>query len=191
MSHNNTGNFINTGNYNTGYRNTGYRNIGNYNTGNCNTGNFNTGDYNIGTCNTGDYNSCDNETGFFNSEKSDTIRVFNKPCLLDQWKSADKPSFIKFPLTKWIIEDYMSDEEKMENQNYKTTGGYLKTYTYKEAFQEAWNNASDEDKELLYNLPNFDPKVFEEISGIKVNNVISSLDDEITINGVVYVRKLK
>ena len=62
----------------------------------------------------------------------------------------------------------MSDIEKEENPAHKTTGGYLKVYDYKEVFQNSYNQASEEDKELLLELPNFDADVFFEISGIDV-----------------------
>jgi hypothetical protein len=84
------------------------------------------------------------------------VRVFNKPCNRKDWEDADKPSFLYFSLTEWI-----SDENKAE-------GGYLKTWGYKEAFQQSYNNASDSDKALLLKLPNFDADVFFEISGIRI-----------------------
>lgn len=64
----------------------------------------------------------------------------------------------------------MTEQEKTENPTYKTTGGYLKVYKYKEAWLKAWNSATEEDKQLLYALPNFDAEVFKEISGIDVND---------------------
>ncbi len=63
----------------------------------------------------------------------------------------------------------MTDQEKKYNPSCETTGGYLKVYEYQEAWRIAWDNATDEDKELLYKLPNFDADVFKEISGIDVN----------------------
>lgn len=47
-------------------------------------------------------------------------------------------------------------------------GGYLKKYGYKEAFQKSYEKASEEDKKAVKKLPNFNSKVFEEISGIKL-----------------------
>ena len=180
----NTGNY-NTGNRNTGYRNTGQRNTGqrntgNYNVGDCNTGDYNTGRYNTGDCNTGDcntggwntgdcntggwntgdcntgysntgnyntgysntgsWNICDRSSGFFNTV-NDTINVFNKPCKIATWEAANKPSFICF----------------------------APVGTYKESWRKAYDGASDEDKLLLVELPNFNAKVFYEISGIMVD----------------------
>lgn len=62
----------------------------------------------------------------------------------------------------------MTDDEKKNNPQAETTGGYLKTFDYKEAWRQAYDNADKKDIELLKALPNFDAKVFEEITGIKV-----------------------
>ena len=79
------------------------------------------------------------------------------------------PDFIYFSLTLWVDESKITDQEKIDNVEFATTGGYLKVLTYKEAWLNAWNNATEEDKELLYALPNFNAEVFKEISGIDVN----------------------
>ena len=63
----------------------------------------------------------------------------------------------------------MSYAEKKENKEAYTTDGYLKTYEYKEAWQRSYEKATDRDIALLKALPNFDAKVFEEITGIKIN----------------------
>jgi hypothetical protein len=143
----NTGNW-NTGDYNTGDYNTGHSNTGDYNTGDSNTGHRNTGDYNTGNwntgnwntghSNTGDWNICNGETGFFNSIESKTIRVFNKEILREVWINTKKPIFIRFELKG----------------------------DYKESFIKSFKDTTKEDVDLLLKLPNFDYKVFEEISGI-------------------------
>ena len=84
---------------------------------------------------------------------------------------------IKFPkflydikLTKWVYEKNATiDEEQKYAVEIKTQGGFLKTLSYKEAFQEAWNNASKEEREQIKQLPNFDADIFYEISGIRVS----------------------
>lgn len=156
---------LNIGSYNTGYRNTGSYNTGNRNTGDSNTGRCNTGDYNAGTRNTGDRNTGDSNTGdwntgsyntgdyntgdwnkgnrntgFFNTIDPD-IQVFNSPCKRENWENANKPGFIYFDLNG----------------------------TYEESWRKAYDSASDEEKLLLVKLPNFNAKVFQEISGIMVD----------------------
>ena len=148
---------------NTEKNNTGYSNTGNRNTGNSNTGYRNTG-----YRNTGNWNTTNQETGYFNTTQSDIVRVFNKDCPRGAWDNADKPSFLYFNLTEWIPDTDMTDKEKIDNETFHTTGGYLKTYEYKEAFQKAYSEASQEDKDKLLKLPNFDAEVFKEISGIDI-----------------------
>ena len=175
----NTGD-CNTGDCNTGDWNIGSRNTGNWNTGDCNTGDWNIGDWNIGSrntgysntgySNTGNWNTVNKETGFFNTVQSETIRVFNKNISVDAWDNSEKPELLYFGLTEWIGADDMTDAEKLENPTHETTGGYLREYGYKEAFQKSYNEASKEDRALLLRLPGFDADVFFEISGIDVRN---------------------
>ena len=144
--------------------NTGYKNAGDYNAGDRNSGYRNTGNFNAGA-----FNATDRETGFFNSTSSKTIRAFNKECSMKDWENAEKPGFIyDINITEWIDESEMTDVEKEENESYKTTKGYLKEYTYKEAWANAYKKASESDIELLKALPNFDAEVFRDISGIDI-----------------------
>ena len=62
----------------------------------------------------------------------------------------------------------MTDDEKKENPKFYVAKGYLKEISLKESWKIEWEKASEEDKELLKNLPNFNAEVFEEISGICV-----------------------
>ena len=202
--HRNTG-YSNTGNSNAGYSNTGHWNTGDRNTGGCNTGYSNTGDWNTGDCNTGDrntgysntgerntgnWNTCDKEVGFFNTKQHEKVRVFNEWVYRDVWDNADKPSFLYFTLTEWVYEFDMTDQEKIDNNTFHTTGGYLKSYEYKEAFQKSYNEAPQEEKDMLLKLPNFDADVFKEISGIDVGK--ASCDGKtVVIEGVEYELKRK
>ena len=70
----------------------------------------------------------------------------------------------------------MTDKEKKENPNFKTRNGYLRTIDYKEAWEIAYDNASDKEIELLKKLPNFDAEVFKEITGIDVSNKIHTIE---------------
>jgi hypothetical protein len=62
----------------------------------------------------------------------------------------------------------MTDEEKKADPYFYIRGGQTRRRTYKEAWALVWGKASPLDKELLVKLPNFDPAVFLEISGIDV-----------------------
>ena len=160
--------YSNSGNSNSGYRNSGYSNSGDSNSGNSNSGNSNSGYSNSGNSNSGDFNSCDYETGFFNSNQSEIINVFNKPCKRSIWNNSNKPDFIYFDLNIWISFDNMTEKEKIKYPKAFVCNGYLKTLDYKEAWQNACLNASKKEIELLKALPNFDADVFEEITGVKV-----------------------
>jgi len=137
----NTGN-RNTGHWNTGHKNTGNSNTGDWNTGHWNTGNCNTGNWNTGNSNTGNWNTGDWNTGYFNTVTPEEILVFNKPTKSEEWGDWDIPDFLFFNLTEGL--------------------------DYKEAFQKSYNEASEEDRKKVFNLPNFDADVFFEISGIDV-----------------------
>ena len=173
----------NTGYKNTGDRNTGDRNTGDCNTGNCNTGNCNTGDRNTGDRNTGDWNTGNRNTGYMNTNKP-TVRMFNKETGL-KYGEINFPNYWFFNLMEWIYEDDMTEQEKEEHKaEYKITGGYLKVYDWKEAWKKAWDNASVEEKEATRKLPNFDAKIFEEITGIKIDEPTTI--KEIIVDGKKY-----
>lgn len=174
---NNTSNY-NTGDFNVGYRNSGDYNTGNYNTGDFNTGSYNTGSYNIGgnntgycntgNYNTGNYNSCDYSTGFFNSAEQ-PIYFFNKETALTRsdlfnLKGLEVASLLE--LSEWVYASNMTEKEKQQHPEYKTTNGYLKIYTYKQAWTNLWKKLNKEEKQAIKDLPNFDKKVFKEITGI-------------------------
>ena len=168
----NTGN-CNTGSWNTGDCNTGNCNTGNYNTGNCNTGNRNTGDYNTGNRNTGDWNKSSFNNGCFMTEEP-TIMMFNKPTSWTHqtWYGSDARYYLnQIPrdVVRWIFESDMTDEEKENHPEYKTTGGYLKVLVETECAQMWWDNANEEVKQCILNLPNFNADIFKECTGIDVN----------------------
>ena len=134
----------------------------------------NTGDYNTGNRNTGDYNtgvfiSCDFSNGvfctiepkipIFNMQSNITLEEFYK----SKWWYAIKSS--TFPLAEWV---YYTEEEKQLDEDKRNIGGYLKANTYKEACQKWWDGLTDENKEIIKSLPNFDNEIFEEITGIKI-----------------------
>jgi hypothetical protein len=158
----------NTGYWNTGDWNTGSRNIGDRNTGYRNTGDYNTGDWNTGDWNTGYWNKGDWNTGMFNVDEPNA-RFFGKESnvkMSEFINSEAMPSYCDFVLTVWIEESMMTDEEKEDNPTYKTTGGYLKSFDYKEAWAIFWEKTSEENKKKFLNLPNFCPTIFKEITGI-------------------------
>ena len=168
----NTGDY-NTGDRNTGNRNTGDFNTGSWNTGNLNTGSFNTGDWNTGNYNIGDWNKSSFNNGCFMTEEP-TIMMFNKPTswTYQTWYSSDARYYLnQIPryVVRWIFESDMTDEEKENHPEYKTTGGYLKVLVETECAQMWWDNANEEVKQCILNLPNFNADIFKECTGIDVN----------------------
>ena len=136
-------------------------NTGLFNTGDMNSGYSNTGDMNSGNRNTGMFNKCSYSNGFFNT-KEPTVNIFN----VDSGMTASEFYISKyyvalisspFILTKWI-----------EDESKGLIGGYLKEYTFKEACQNWWNKMSDENKEIIKSIPNFNAEIFKEITGIEV-----------------------
>ena len=170
--------FCNTGDWNTGDRNTGdwntgNRNTGDRNTGDRNTGDWNTGDRNTGNRNTGDWNKSSFNTGCFNTEEQ-KITLFNKPSDItyNDWLRSDARYLLnQIPkdVVEWVYKEDMTDEEKAANPTYETTGGYLKVLNESECSQLWWGSLSDFQKNYIKSIPNFDAEIFEQCTGIKVD----------------------
>ena len=100
--------------------------------------------------------------GFLNTDEP-RIRIFNK---YTSKKNIDFPSYFYFGLCLWINVEYMTEDEKKEYWWYKTTGGYLRTTSYKEAWRRSFDKATKEEVQQTIKLPNFNYDLFEEITGI-------------------------
>ena len=86
-----------------------------------------------------------------------------------EWEEMEvRQIMYNIDLTIWVPASIMTDEEKAAHPKYETTEGYLKTIALHEAWANFWGNLSDDKKKLFTDLPNFDAKKFEEITGIKV-----------------------
>ena len=135
-------------------------------TGLCNTGNRNTGNRN-----TGDWNSTSFSSGFFNSEEQELF-FFNKPTSLKRDELSNLKGLIvlrwNYENNWWIYSENMTEEEKRNHPEHETTGGYLKNVDFKTACKMMWDKLDDDEKQAVKELPNFDADVFEEITGIKV-----------------------
>jgi len=171
----NTGD-CNTGDCNTGDRNTGYRNTGNRNTGDCNTGyrntgNWNTGDWNTGNRNTGNWNTGDRNTGFF-STITPKATLFEKPTDMPFDEINEIPGIQilnwNYENNWWICSDNMTEEEKAAHPEHETLGGYLKSIPFKDACALMWKNLTNDEKEKVKAIPNFDSDIFYRITGINV-----------------------
>ena len=163
----------NSGNYNSGHYNSGNYNSGDGNSGDYNSGNYNSGDYNSGSCNSGDWNKTKFSSGCFNTESS-KIFLFNK---LSDWTREDwLDSDARYILMDcpsnalaWVWDYAMSKEEKQQYTEYSVTGGFLDNVKRKKERQEWWNNLTEEKRNIVISLPNFNKDIFKEITGININ----------------------
>ena len=172
-----------TGNRNTGNHNTGSCNTSDWNTGNRNAGDWNTGNYNTGSCNAGDWNAGDWNYSSFNSGCFNTsehkILMFDEP---SDWTYRDwlnsKAYWILFGMPKdvttWVYACDMTDEEKAAHPEHVTTGGYLKKLDERNVAQDYWNSLSENQKQVILSLPNFDKEKFYQCTGIRVDGDIDA-----------------
>lgn len=133
----------------------------------------NTGKDCTGLCNTGDWNKSSFNTGCFNTEEQ-KITLFNKPSDItyNDWLRSDARYLLnQIPkdVVEWVYEEDMTDEEKAANPTYETTGGYLKVLNESECGQLWWGILSDFQKNYIKSIPNFDAEIFEQCTGIKVD----------------------
>jgi len=183
MTNNNSGynnsGHCNSGHWNSGGRNSGHCNSGHWNSGHWNPGDNNSGDNNSGDNNSGGRNSGNNNSGHWNpgdynsgylNLDTPNIRIFGKETSISL-NEIVFPSFFYFELTTWVSDEDMSDKEKEAFPSYVTTGGYLKTREYKQAFIESYEKATPEDRALVEKLPNFDADIFFQISGIRIGKM--------------------
>ena len=73
---------------------------------------------------------------------------------------------IRLNVTEWVSYEDMTDEEKSQNLDCAITNGYLRKKNYRDAWQEFWETLDEHSKNLIKTLPNFDPGVFHEITGV-------------------------
>ncbi|HNH07735.1 MAG TPA: hypothetical protein PK683_04480 [Leptospiraceae bacterium] len=142
---------------NTGLNCTGYGNSGNGNSGNGNSGDWNSGYWN---------------SGFFNS-KTPVCSIFDDPTNLthDDVFKSEWYLYLRnlyFPLNIFVLEEKMSKKEKEKYPHCVTLGGYLKTLTYKEAWGIALKDISENEKNILRSIPNWDAEKFYEITGVRI-----------------------
>ena len=155
----NTGLF-NSGSYNSGSCNSGSCNSGSYNSGSYNSGSYNSGSCNSGSCNSGNYNSCNYSNGVFCNQEDKDIRIFNKPSgmsLEEFWNSEYSKALQSEPLEL----TYWDDKNKK-----------LKCRSYKDACAIWWSKLTEKNKKIIQEIPNFDPEIFFDITGIDVKEDI-------------------
>ena len=163
--------YCNSGNWNSGNRNSGSWNIGDRNSGSWNIGYRNTGNYNVGSWNCGDFNKTYNAVGCFNTQDRQLF-FFDKPTdmTFDQWRVSKAYRLLNqgdLDPVIWIPLKDMTELEKKQHPESYTTGGYLKVC---DTNIEWWNNLTNEEKDIIKSIPNFDPDKFYKITGIRVED---------------------
>ena len=99
--------------------------------------------------------------------------MFNKPSdwSYRNWLNSDVRYLLnQIPknVVEWVYSEDMTDEEKAEYPTHETTGGYLKVLDESECVQLWWDGLREQYREIIFSLPNFDPDIFEQCTGIKV-----------------------
>ena len=100
------------------------------------------------------------------------ISLFNEPSdwsHMDWWNSEARQLLNRIPkgVVEWICSEDMTDKEEAENPTHKTTGGYLKVLNESESAQIWWDSLTGNQKDIIRNIPNYNQKIFEQITGIK------------------------
>lgn len=175
---NNVGDY-NIGRCNIGDHNSGNYNVGSYNTGNNNKGNGNSGSFNVGSFNVGNFNIGNYHMGWFNTE-SHGLCWFNKPVDPSAVRAIRIPPFLRnICITAWKHLSSMPENQRLLSPEAKHQGGYLERKTLKAVIKEAfktfkkYGTVSIRKYEFacIKALPNFDPDIFYEITGIKLEEL--------------------
>ena len=164
--------YRNSGDCNSGYRNSGDCNSGDCNSGDRNSGYRNSGDRNSGDWNSGDWNSGDRNSGLFNTEKNPKLKIFDKESewTYEDWMNSKARRIMNtcpYTYSNYISESEMTDNEKENRPEYKTIGGYVKVFiATKEDKKKWWDDLSEDDKNTVKSLPNFDWDKFVKCVGM-------------------------
>lgn len=101
--------------------------------------------------------------------------MFNKPSgwTYRDWQDSEAKRLldrIRRDVLRWVYCENMTDEEKKQHPEYKATGGYLKELDESECGQIWWDGLTDEEKDVIRALPNFDAGIFEQTTGVRTGS---------------------
>lgn len=132
----------------------------------------NDGINNTGHSNSGDQNSGYRNSGAFCLDSDPKLYLFDKitKMTIRQWEQSKAVDIMNrlLEITIWVYASSMTAEEKQKYPKYETTGGYLKTKSLKEAWEDMWGNLSEQNRKVFVDLENFDADKFFEITGVRV-----------------------
>lgn len=104
------------------------------------------------------------------------LMMFNKPITEEEYNTQIKyirAKNFKLPVAKWV--EYKDLEKSEQTTTAKQLGGLLKTLSYKDAWKEMWAELKQEDKDFFKTLLNFDADIFEQITGIKIEEDVEEM----------------
>ena len=115
---------------------------------------------NTGLFNSGNWNSCNCSNGVFCNQEDKDIRIFNKPSGM---------SFEEFWNSKYFE---ALQSEPLELTYWGDKNKELKCRSYKDACAIWWSKLTEKNKKIIQEIPNFDPEIFFDITGIDVKEDI-------------------
>ena len=124
----------------------------------------NAGSYNAGSRNAGYSNAGSDNAGSFCTTSD--LRLFNKPCTKEEHDKVKELDWSWFSAVRWVPFKDMTKAEKETYPEISETvcGGYYQPVPFK----EAWEKCPKSFIQGVKKLKNFDAKVFEQITGLKV-----------------------
>ena len=120
--------------------------------------------------NSGDWNLSSNNSGCFNTEQHQ-LYFFDNPTdmTFKEWRNSEAYYLLRgIDFMEWVYFEDMTEEEKKKHPEAETTGGYLKRYDLKESANRWWDSLSDDSRQVIKDIPNFDAEKFYKITGVKV-----------------------
>ena len=99
--------------------------------------------------------------------------MFNKPTEMTfgEWRNSRACRLldrIDLRPIEFIWPSEMTDEEKAAHPEWETTEGHLEKLDISECCHDWWMNLNMDEKRVIQNMPNFDAKIFKEITGVQV-----------------------
>lgn len=102
--------------------------------------------------------------------------IFNQKVDKEEWSEIrNSLPTINLQITKWIDKSDMTKEEKENNSVWKEIGGYLKRYTYEEAWKNWIDNAKQDEIEAIFNCKYYDEEIFKSITGCELKREVQEV----------------
>jgi len=96
-------------------------------------------------------------------------KIFNQDVSEDEFNKIKNSLDIEIQITKWIDKKDMTDDEKENKSGWEQTGGFLKIFSYEDAWKNWWNEATQKQKDSILDIKQFNAEIFKGITGIDVS----------------------